>query len=306
MRRFWVIMLGVAIIFNIAVFSGCSDDDDDNGTSSTTKAVGSMDDPLFIAALEPIEDASEQIPIGIEMMMVFLGEIMDSAAVPAKTLYPSQLGVKQPDTIWYNATTKYWYAVAEYEDVSWYGYYKDSIQFVHGASAVQWPDSALLTRLNSGFYLVDVALNTAKDGLAPFASDTVFKYTFGGYMTGAAGQIAALGDVTAGGSGNIFMTSGLMKSADEFYCSWGVSDNFTATSVQLNLVDMMMESGCPEGGSVTHNCTVNLDCQGDTSFTHTGSWYLKETFAGDTTHYVVENATHRWEFSEPCYINTKP
>jgi hypothetical protein len=303
MKKAILLLLALSLVAGLIFIIGCSDDDD-NGTGSIPKQTGDMNDPLFLAAWEPIEESSAAVPEGLGVMMNFLWGVMDSAAVLGKGIELRGLGAAEPDTVWYDPITKYWHAEGEDSYINWNEYERDSAQFMHGAIAVQWPDTLLLTRINGGSHFINTYTSDIKEGDSPNAVDTAFEFSFSGYMAGEAGQIWDMGDITAGGTGMIHMTPEVPKSPEEIYCLYDIVDHFTATNVQINILDMMMGT-CPEAGSITHFYDLTLDCEGDTVFTYTGSWYMQETFAGEMVHYIVENELYRWEFSEPCYIITK-
>jgi hypothetical protein len=206
--------------------------------------------------------------------------------------------IMQPDSIWYNDDNQYWYAQDqgfEYEyGMPYFAY--DSLQFVHGDAASKWPDSATLTRINGGGYRL-YTIVTAKDGVA---GDTGIYYEFAGNIAGAAGDVAGLGDVTANGSGRLYFFYIPFKDASEIICDYEIHDSFQADNVYMNLFSLMFQGGCPSSGRIVHNADISLDCTGDTVFTDTDTWFMSETFANDSSHYVVENSDYRWEFSEPC------
>jgi len=305
MKKLFVILLAAMLVIGLVFVLGCSDDDDDDGTGPIVLPAGDINDPLFVAAWGPIEEASGQVPMGLAVMMYFLQGVLDSAAALDKGFDMKGLSTAEPDSIWYDEVTKYWHAEGEYAEMYWYGYERDSAQFMHGGTAVQWPDTLLLTRINGGSYTIETYTMEIKSPASPNVTDTSFEFAFNGYLSGPAGAIPSFGDVTAGGSGNMRLHEQPGKSPDEIWCEYDIKDNFVATNIQFNILALMMGGACPDAGTIIHNSNVTLDCDGDTTFTHTGSWYMKETFAGDSVHYIVENGVYRWDFWNECYVITR-
>ena len=298
MKKLLILLAAISLIIGFIFVIGCSDDD--KGTGGVTKPEGDLNDPLFLGVQDPFERASSTVPEGIGVMMGYLYGVLDSMANLAnkgKIADLKALGVSEPDTVWYDAVTKYWHGMGEQQELGWSAFSRDSVQFMHGSVAVQWPDTMLLTRINAGSRYYETMT-------MELAIDTLFDYSFRGSLTGDQGEIYSMGDVTANGSGNVFGMN-LVKSGDEIYCYWeSLDDDFTVENIKM-IIWQIMSDGCPYAGSVTHNMDVTLLCTGDTTFTNTGSWYVKESFANDSAYYVVENALNRWEFSEGCNAITK-
>jgi hypothetical protein len=208
-----------------------------------------------------------------------------------------------PDTLWYNDDNSYWYAQSSGFDgdfgMSYYMY--DSMQFVHGGVTAKWPDTATLTQINSGGWRLYTIVTADKE----MAGDTGIYYSFVGNVAGAAGAFAELGDVTANGSGHLYFLNDYYHADPQLNCVYEIYDDFQSTNVQMNLYNMMFMGMCPEGGTTVHNAEVPIYCTGDLTIDDTDFWYLSETYAGDTVHYVVENSVYRWQFSEECYMPGK-
>jgi hypothetical protein len=288
MKKFFILATVMLIIGGLVFILGCSDDDD-TGTGSTGKAAGDTLNPVFIGATDALSDAMDSIPIGMFSMMNALEYLIDSTPPVIAN------GDKQPDTIWYDAGSHYWYAEESYSDMM--NFYRiDSMQFMHGGTAVQWPDSALVTAVNGGTYEV-VRFNVMDKSLA---GDTAFRYGFHGTISGAAGEVAGMGNVTVAGSGNMYLNRMILKDAADISCGYELNDNFSIENIQMNLYTVFGLEGCPMGGSLVHHAGITLTCTGDTAFSNTDNWYLQESFANDSSHYVVENSTYRWEMTESC------
>ncbi len=291
MKRILLTIVVLAAMTGLVYIAGCSDDNK-TSTSSITKPMGDTLDPVFVGARQALSDAMDSIPLDLEAMINGLWGVLDSmAALPSA----KPMSILQPDTVWFNNDNNYWYAVEETSDL-FYRYQIDSLQFMHGNTAVQWPDTALLTRINGGMFAV-VTYGVVNKAIA---GDTVFKYTSRGSISGAPGSIAAYGDVAITGSGNIYIHPVLTKDALELFCGYELNDNYQINNIQMNLITVFELDGCPESGNITHNAALTLTCSGDTTFTNTDNWYLQQSFANDSTYYVVENSKHRWELKESC------
>ena len=303
MKKFLTILLAMTLIAGLIFIVSCSDDEEEV-TGSTPLPAGDLNDPLFNAAWEPIDAASSQVPMGLEVMMNFLMGVLDSAASLGKGFDLKGLDIAQPDTVWYDEATKYWHGEGEYFEAPWAGYERDSVQFMHGGTAVQWPDTLLLTKINGGSYMIETYTVDIKGAASPEITDTVYEFSFNGYLSGAAGAIPSFGDVNAAGSGSIRIHDQPNKNSELVYCEFEIKDNFTATGIAFNIMALMMGS-CPDAGNITHNSNIYLDCTGDTTFTYTGDWYMSETFATDSVHYIVENGVYRWDFWDECHVTTR-
>jgi hypothetical protein len=291
MKRTFLTIVVLSVVAGLVYIAGCSNDNKST-TSSTTKPMGDTLDPVFIGANQALEGAKDSLPAALGAMVGGLWGVVDSMGA-LKSEKP--LGAMQPDSVWFNSDNNYWYALEETSDI-YYRYQIDSLQFMHGNTAVQWPDTNLLTRINGGVYAVVTGgiLDKALVG------DTVFKYTFQGSMSGEAGSIAHYGDVAISGSGNIYIDFLPAKDASDLSCGYEIDDNYQINHVQLNLITVFELDGCPVSGNVTHNAGLTLACTGDTTFANTDNWYLQESFANDSTYYILENSVHRWETSEAC------
>jgi hypothetical protein len=291
MKRIFLTLVVIAAMAEFVYIAGCSNDNK-TSTGSTSKPMGDTLDPVYIGARQVKADAMDSIPLGLASMINGLLYVVDSMGA---LKYEKPLGAAQPDTIWYNNDNNYWYALEETSDL-FYRYQMDSLQFMQGNTAVQWPDTSLLTRINGGMYVVVMAGILDK----ALAGDTVFKYAFQGNMSGEPGSIGNFGDVAVSGTGNIYGHSVLAKDATQLYCGYELDDNYQINNVQLNIFTVIALHGCPVSGNITHNAALTLSCSGDTTFVNTDNWYVQETFSDDSSHYVIENSKLRWEYSESC------
>ena len=291
MKRALMTIMVLTIIAGLVYVIGCSDDDE-TSTGSTTKPTGDTLDPTFIGAKQALSDVSDSVPLALNAMINGMWGVLDSmASLPSA----KPTGILQPDTVWFNGDNNYWYAIEENTGL-FYSYQIDSLQFMQGEIAVQWPDTALLTRINGGMFAAIRYGSVAK----ATSGDTVFKYTFQGSLFGDPGSIARYGDVAVNASGTLYMNKLLDKNTSDIFCGYELDDTYQVNNVQLNLLTVFEFGGCPVSGNITHNAALSLTCGGDTTFTNTDNWYAQQSFTGDSTHYVIENSTHRWEMTEGC------
>ena len=283
-------MLGIGLIF----FVGCSDDEET--TQPVVKQTGDPDDEEFEAAGE----AFGIVEMFNGMMFGFTYELMD-------TIYnhPDFPGTFKPglrrlaagingDSVYltYHSDSKYWYFFLQVCDTSpgdpdpviMTFTITDSLQFLHGSTAVQWPDSAQLTGLKHGAAVI-ITSSDGSGSAAAHQSASIF------------GDIPGMGDIEINGSTSFDID--FVTASEEPYCSFDININGSVTNVLMNLTDMEND-GCPYSGRVSYNGTINIACVGDTNFTYNDHWTVVQTFDGDTINYVVENSTHRWVFDEAC------
>jgi len=290
MRKLSIFLLATLLVSGLIFVWGCSDDDD-NGTDSTALPDGDPLDAVFMAAEEPLDSATSLVQMAIVPMVEAMSYLMDSSEAVAKPL-----DIAQPDTLWYDEANHYWHAQDSDFEGGYPIYTRDSVQFWHGANAVKWPDSALLTGIKGGGNRLATIITAKK----PQVSDTASYFDYVIDIESEPGDLAGFGDVTINGSGSIYLYSMQVKSPSELYCSYEIDDNFQVNNVQLNMSQVFEMEDCPDAGNTMHFADLTLDCTGDSTFSHTDNWYVRETFTGDSIKYVVENSDFHWEFSESC------
>jgi hypothetical protein len=294
MKKLLVLILALSLGIGTIFVVGCSDDDDDNtGTGPGTLPTGDPTDPVFVTAMDPFMDASDMIPWGLEPLIMGMMHLVDSMSM-------AKSDINQPDTLWYNEDNQYWYGEATGFDgdfgMNYHSY--DSMQFMHGAVAAKWPDTATLTQINGGGFRLYTIITADKE----MAGDTGVYYSFVGNVTGAPGALGNFGDITANGSGHIYFLNQYYYADPLITCFAEIYDDFLATDVLINIYNMMFMGVCPDGGKIEHDAWIGASCSGDTTISNIGYWSVTETYATDTVHYVVENSEYRWQFSEECFV----
>ena len=279
-RSFLITTLMILSLFAVA-FYGCSDDD--NGTN-VVKEEGSLDDPMFMEIQEFVGEGLEETNyILFDMLFNDIDSVFNMMAA-AKITSPAESLL-----VAWHSNTNYWYFYASDtnpSDPTEYYIMVDSFQFIHGTTPSQWPDSALLSRVNTGasfnYYMGDEGHYTMSQNISIVSDDMI-----GGdpvTINGTRGLSAYFPDWTIFGD-------------TSYACIFQM--NFTGTA--NNVVMDFDGNECPSGGVYTQAGTIGISCSGDSTFSHNDSWTITETFhdnyIGDV---VFENSTTRWTFQDTC------
>ncbi len=286
------IMLGLALTF---VF-GCSDDDEAIPTTPITLEDGSLDDVDFVAAQEAFfgaEDFGDSLYVWMEEIMEMVDSDPDNP-VNAGKVVPT-MAASDLVTITYNDGSQYWYIYIESIDTTYVQgqtiddiltfVLEDSIQFLHGATVVQWPDSASLTRVNNGVLMTV----TTQSGLGNATA---------AQNVNIVGEIAAAGEVIING----IRSFNISVSGQGGVCSSTFDATATADDIVLNMSEVD-DDECAQSGHLVHVGTIGLECTGDTTLSYSDTWTFDQTFYGDSILVVVENSTTRWTYTDTCHVS---
>ncbi|UCD62914.1 MAG: hypothetical protein JSW34_09135 [Candidatus Zixiibacteriota bacterium] len=291
MRR--VILIGLALGLMAAFVVGCGDDDETPTTS--TKDTGDLSDPTYVV----VEGAFTESEAVADELWAWLEGLMDTVFTDSANLasgkYPPAVAAADSVSLAYHANTQYWYLYIRHIDTT-FGQQQavqeivtfvlhDSVQFVHGTAAVQWPDSSLLTRINNGVLLT---VNTMTGVGSMTAAQNV-------NVVGAPGEIVDRGDVVLNGTRSYDFN--VTDQANN--CSIDIDITGTANDVGMNLT-VIDAGGCPNSGVLTHNGTIAIECTGDNTVSFSDTWVITQTFHADSYDIVVENSTTRWATTETC------
>jgi hypothetical protein len=280
MKRASMTFFALAIAVYLAFFCGCGSDDD-NGTGSTVKQPGNPADLSYLLTKTMILQHEGMIVDMIENLLS-LGDQINNP--PPKSGGVS--GVNMQDPV-YHSDSKYWYY--EHTDTSYYGIEIacDSVQFLQSGVAVQVPELALLTEIKGGcnWILVDTATTKSAPG------DTLYTINFTIDITGAAGQIAAYGDVTI----NLVSTNTGLPPGMSSDCE--ISVGFTATGV--NLLMNISQDNCPTSGQITYIGHNIMTCPSPLpSFSN--NWQILQTFTAGNVTLHFENDNFYWDDDGYC------
>jgi len=273
-------------------FAGCGDDD--KPTKPKSLQPGSLTDPSYVAASFILDVANSSIESGYLMAVVNFWSIRWGS----------------PSGPVYHPASGFWYVEDFYIDTVYSDenpsviinttdvILKDSVRFWHGNTAVQNPDSALLTRIESGLYASATADSTDDDMTIAHSLN----------ITGAPGEIWSDGDVTVSGTGTMFGNT-----SEDYYLdpdapsmdSLGVcSQTFNLAITYPNLAVNMDEIifGCPTGGTVTTTGPLDVDyCPGaEENLEFPATWKSVMTFSGDNITVVTTSPTRQWTESGMC------
>jgi len=192
----------------------------------------------------------------------------------------------------YHSNSQYWYFYASSVDTSVSGdtvediTIEDSIQFLHGSSPVQWPDSAELTGINAGG---SVSIHSAPADTLSFNQNFTI-----------IGNISGMGDVVINGNGQV-IGAGDFDTDSLGSCHGSLTLTQTISNVEINLTDMDEEDNCPAAGVIHLAGTAGIECIcGDTTLSFNDSWTITQTFSGDYITTVYENSTTRWTVVYNC------
>ena len=152
-----IMIIGIGLLF----LSGCDDDEETTGPSQ--KAIGDPQDPMFLAIEEGFSGIGEMTPELLFVAFDFMDTIFSGQGQPApmKGVTRSTIMGTAADSVMYtyHSNTNYWYLYVSWEelingDVDTISYLlEDSLQFLHGVTPVQWPDSALMTGFKTGGHI---------------------------------------------------------------------------------------------------------------------------------------------------------
>lgn len=287
MKRLFFLTVLLVLTFGVTTFMGCSDDE-----KSTNPALQEGDtlDPTFVAFKEGFDGVDEFTGMMLSVMFNMADTVMNDPSNPNNkpAVVPASLDVQADSLlITYHALSQYWYfymlqtsGLDTLEIV-------DSIQFLHGATPVQWPDSALLSGMKSG-----LSLYWQMSGAVVTASQAV----------DLAGDFPNLGVITANGSQQLnisFIDDNVEVNSDSMFCHFDFT--FATEFNDVVFVLSQFDSGCPSTGTIVSTGSAGINCMSETdSVRYSGSWSVTQTFNGDTITWVFENETTRWTQTEPC------
>lgn len=289
MKRIFILGSALILLMSFSLWIGCSDDDENS--TGTTLAQGDTLDPTYLT----FRDGLEGVDLFTNTMLNIVFQVTDSVLHDpsnpnAKVLsIPTAVGL-EADSVFltYHSASGYWYLYEGFYDPRDSAIIVDTVQFLHGTTPVQWPDSALLTGIKSGLSML---------------------WKIEGDLTTSSHEISLVGDfpnsgmVTANGTQQAsyaYHDSHVeVADNDTLGCDFDMTFNTTFTGVEFPLGDL--EDICPPSGSVVHLATVDVDCSNESdTVTYAGGWKVTLTFAGSTSTWVIENATTRWAGTDDC------
>ncbi|UCC43972.1 MAG: hypothetical protein JSU65_12800 [Candidatus Zixiibacteriota bacterium] len=289
-----LMFMGVLIggLAAMIIVAGCSDD---STTGPTDKVTGDPSDPELAFFMAGFESSDLYFDTLLVNMFTMIDSVQNDPQYPSSATRFSvpTTHASPPDSVvlTYHAESEFWYfyigsvdtvfAGTDSQDVITFVII-DSVQFMHGDLAAQWPDSALLTGINQG---ARMTVTTESQAVGIEAEQAI----------ALTGEIVEQGDVTINGSQSFTIGINL----GEVSCEFATTLSSTFTDVQLNIA-AFNGGACPTAGTASHAGAATITCTGENSGTFTDSWTVVQTFHVDYISYVVENSTTHWEFNEDC------
>jgi hypothetical protein len=191
----------------------------------------------------------------------------------------------------YNDVSHYWHTYWSYTDSSRgvTAVYQDSIQFREGDSAVQWPNTEVITEVRCGQLATIMFEN--EDGSFTITAASHWS------VTGEPGAIPGGGEIKINGGVNHQVEANGLTSG----CNTDLNMDAAFDDVTTTLPSLQASETCPTMGSVIMTGTVSSVCEseeGTGSFD--GSWYWKATFTEGTISISANNGEFEWELELPC------
>ena len=286
MRKLILMAVVLGLMFTLVI--GCSEDEETPVAPTITE--GDLTDFDFLAAQEVFYGAEGLSDELWGWMDMFVDTIFtDSAAISGGKI----TGTTDEFIFTYHSTSQYWYWYVSHEDTTYNQgqeiqeivtfVIEDSLQFLHGVNAVQWPDSNLLTGVNNGVLLT---VNT-QTGLGNMTAQQNLSVV---------GDLVYRGDIVINGTQGFEF--GVSDQADN--CSVSMDVNSDLDDIALNIAATEDDEECPTSGVFSHIGTIGIECTGDTTVSYSDTWTMTQTFMGDSSVVVFENSTTRWAFTDYC------
>lgn len=308
----WIAVIAVAAL--LIATSGCNDDK--KSTDSKPLINGDENSEQFEALEAGSGETLEVTGAMLNGMFTIAGIILSDSANPnAIAVRDQHSPFALADSSYLSLTKSYRSGTSDWKVELTYAAqaedgdtitlaYVDSMKFFHGNTAVQWPDSAQLTKITNGMSLtITEGVITKKAQHGGIFGDNTWT------ISGAAGQIAGGGDVVISGNGGTDVdfsftvgdTSGMMaQDAQTGSCEGVFEFGVQINNLALNLTNIY-DDGCPESGSIHFDGDLDVACTSDQgNFALTGGYTLDLTATGDSTFYTFRNSTTEWEYHESC------
>jgi len=267
------------ILILLALISACSD----SSTNSNGKPAGDTDNPAYVAAKEVLDDADG----GLTFAFIY------TWIMYTMTRYEA------PEPPVYHAASGYWYRTDTQSEGAMTATLIDSFQLWHGATPVQYADSALLTRIVGGFHMHGYDSNTFDTVIANYDLT----------ITGPAGDVYTGDSLTGNISGNYYAhVHGPIEGHDSLgTCLVEAHLTSGSTSMKFNLWDLTIDDMYPYSGKYSESGSIYVDPPDPADNVVTGNpWKSGRTFTGGyISKTVYENETNSWTVSDTLDIITK-
>ena len=262
---------------------GCNSDDDN------PVKPGDTDDPAYTSFVDQFEGVSNITGYMLELTFQMADSI--SSTVPSAPSFPKTSADITPVIVWSAAAGAWIITVDDFDNNEGTVFdIVDTLKFYHGATAVQWPDDALLTRLDSYCWMIASGENegTAFERVSITRPDGAGTSLF---------EIDGAGGVTA-----IFEYSDLSQLGTTT-CAGNLDFDVTFTDLILDddvLFDAEGEMNCPQSGTLGYTGSMNLVCSGVEPASVTGNWSVSETFNNGSVAASVTHGDKVWSTTGEC------
>lgn len=252
---------------------------------------GSTDSAAIEAFQESYPMIEEMAMFGVVSMMQMIDSVMNDSAYGSVSSYPFSRTSMSPsaDTfmIEWHPSSQYWYFHAAEEDSLFAVSLTDSIQFLHGETVVQWPDSMLL----SGVYFVSSVSMQMFDILG------VEMVQAGSVM----GDLIGGGDLTINAEQEIAMNIAAEDSLGGCDAEFDLAGSISNLQVVVDTAGFPL--GCPSSGVLSSTGDVVLECWGEQGNLYVNeSWSVTQTFTGSSMSIHVTTPTGEFDYSESCAL----
>lgn len=250
-----------------------------------------------------IDESNDEMLAGVFEMADMIGD-MQGGGTSVGSSEPGRLNyipaaVADSFLATYDSATQYWTAYLSYTDTLTGSNFihSCSLQFVQGDAAVQWPDSLLVTQINSG------AIFTAN--LAGDNGEATIEATHDWSISGAAGEIGAEGDVVINGEATFSLVGG--GSDSNGTCNAEINFSQNSVDVEVNLTSLSTGESCPSAGSHVKVGSAQIECSGQNGTgTWNRNWSVTYTFTPGEVNIVAQNGINQWTYDGPCPEQNQP
>jgi hypothetical protein len=276
MKRF--LILTPMVLLLAALFAvGCGDNKESNPLTP-----GDPDDPGFVIVTDQIQGIDGMTTEMLGTTLNIVDQVMNQQPAAKPGVY----------TLEYHETSGYWYYYDSYTDGETSQFtVVDSIQFLEGSNAVQYPDPELLTQVNSYLTLTGTSTGDGTDGIihqnivittpTP-ASDTLI--------------INGNGDISASYSYTDYIDT------DSTVCSGTFDLQMNIDGISLVTSELQTELSCPYAGTVAYSGSIDAMCSGGgNDALATGTWSVTQEFDQGTMSVMVISGNNSWSMTEQCY-----
>lgn len=265
------------LLLTALFMAGCGDNNESNPLTP-----GDPEDPGFVIVSDQLQgiDGMTSEMLGTTLNIVDLVMNQQPAAKPSAY------------TLEYHEASGYWYYYESYTEGELSQFtVVDSIQFKEGTNAVQYPDPALLTQVNSYLSMTSTATG---DGFNASVNQNIVITT----------PTPGSDTLIINGSGDLETVYSFTEytDTDSSVCSGAFDLDMNITNISVVTSELQTELSCPYAGSVVYVGSVYAMCDGISSGgLATGTWSVTQVFDEGTMAITVISGSNSWSITEQCY-----